>query len=69
MQLWDVLEGTKLFKVNGENNDEEYDDQRHLALITGLLGPPPRQLLADGKRTPLFYDPTGMQKLLTSRSD
>ena len=37
----------------------EYNDPAHLARITALLGPPPQDLLARGKRTSLFYDPEG----------
>ena len=36
-----------------------YDDQTHLVYITALLGPAPKDLLARGTRTSLFYDPDG----------
>jgi serine/threonine-protein kinase SRPK3 len=58
LQLWDLLEGGKLFDpVAGSRSESaEYDDSIHIAQITALLGAPPVELLARGKRTPLFYD-------------
>ena len=59
MQLWDLLEGRKLFNpldVKGE----DYDDQTHLAQITALLGPSPNDLLAKGRRTSMFYEADGL---------
>jgi len=60
-QLWDLLEGRSLFKSNvaKEGQKYEYDDQRHLALITALLGDPPQTLLTHGDRTSLFYNKDG----------
>ena len=37
----------------------KYDDEKHLAYITALLGPPPRELLNAGRRTAKFYTPEG----------
>ncbi len=44
----------------------KYDDQSHLAHITALLGPPPDELLAQGRRTPMFYDSEGSWTLRQS---
>lgn len=55
LKLWDLLEGRKLFDTGGD----EHDDQRHLGLITALLGPPPEQLVNSGRRAPMFYRPDG----------
>ena len=61
LQLWDLLEGKKLFKVaNPKVDTYEYDDQSHLAHITALLGPPPRELLTSGRRASMFYKSDGM---------
>ena len=61
LQLWDLLEGKKLFKVASSRAEHnEYDDQSHLAHITALLGPPPRELLTSGRRTSMFYTSDGM---------
>lgn len=54
-QLWDVLEGKKLFKDIDPLHVHEYDELGHLACITALLGHPPKELLDKGKRTPRFY--------------
>jgi serine/threonine-protein kinase SRPK3 len=59
-KLWDLLEGKLLFSAYGENKNEEYSDQKQLARITALIGPPPPQFLTRGKRSPLFYDSRGM---------
>ena len=37
----------------------EYDDRCHLAYITALLGPPPKELLTRGRRTSMFYNSEG----------
>ena len=73
LQLWDPMGGEKLFNPLDHSRDEydqklfnpldhsraEYDDQKHLAQITALLGPPPQELLARGRRTSLFYNANG----------
>ncbi|KIW15666.1 hypothetical protein PV08_05715 [Exophiala spinifera] len=61
VMLWDLLEGRSLIKSNvpKEGQKYEYDDQRHLALITALLGDPPQTLLTHGDRTSLFYNKDG----------
>ena len=60
LKLWDLLEGKKLFKVaNPKSKDDEYDDQTHLAYISALLGPPPRELLTSGRRASMFYKSDG----------
>ncbi|PKY06200.1 kinase-like protein [Aspergillus campestris IBT 28561] len=55
VMLWDVLEGKKLFKDIDPVHVHEYNELNHLARITALLGPPPKELLDKGKRTPCFY--------------
>ncbi|KAL8843403.1 MAG: hypothetical protein Q9176_002016 [Flavoplaca citrina] len=61
VMLWDSLEHKTLFEAV-DPLKSNYDDQTHLAHITALLGPPPRDLLALGKRTSMFYDPEGKLK-------
>jgi serine/threonine-protein kinase SRPK3 len=51
--------GKRLFEAVDPHNVDEYDDQKHLAYITALLGPPPRELLDVGDRTSMFYDRDG----------
>ena len=58
LQLWDSLENKTLFEAV-DPLKSDYDDQTHLAHITALLGPPPKDLLTRGKRTSMFYDPEG----------
>lgn len=58
-QLWDVLEGKKLFKDVDPLQVQEYDELNHLGHIAALLGPPPKELLGKGTRTDLFYKPDG----------
>ena len=54
-----MLEGKRLFEAVDPHSVDEYDDQKHLAYITALLGPPPRELLDVGDRTSMFYDRDG----------
>jgi serine/threonine-protein kinase SRPK3 len=51
-----LLEGKRLFEAVDPHSVDEYDDQKHLAYITALLGPPPKDLLDVGDRTSMFYD-------------
>ena len=55
-----MLEGKPLFKSGESNQVYQYDDQKHLACITALLGDAPQSLLSDGDRTSLFYTKDGM---------
>lgn len=59
-KLWELLEGKLLFDTNDPNKGNKYDDKTHLAHITALLGPPPRELLDGGRRTSMFYQPDGL---------
>ncbi|PLN79814.1 protein kinase-like protein [Aspergillus taichungensis] len=56
VMLWDVLEGNPLFRNIDPLRVHAYDEVGHLARITALLGPPPRELLGKGKRTLRFYN-------------
>lgn len=56
LQLWDVLEGRKLFKEVDPVQIEEYDELGHLAHICALLGAPPKDLLDRGARTERFFE-------------
>lgn len=53
-----MLENKPLFEAV-DPLKAHYDDQMHLAYITALLGLPPKELLARGTRTSMFYDPDG----------
>ncbi|EIT75121.1 hypothetical protein AO1008_02001 [Aspergillus oryzae 100-8] len=59
VMLWDLLEGKKLFKDVDPLRDQEYNEPNHLAYITSLLGPPPEDILARGRRSGLFYTADG----------
>ncbi|GES61291.1 kinase-like protein [Aspergillus terreus] len=62
VMLWDVLEGRKLFKEVDPVQIEEYDELGHLAHISALLGPPPKDLLDRGARTERFFELDGTFK-------
>jgi serine/threonine-protein kinase SRPK3 len=64
-KLWDLLEGRRLFEAVDPHDTCEYDDQKHLACITALLGPPPQELLDAGDRTSMFYNRDGESGDLT----
>ena len=53
-----MLENKPLFEAV-DSHKSAYDDRIHLAHITALLGEPPQDFLARGKRTPMVYDPEG----------
>ncbi|EHY60976.1 Serine/threonine-protein kinase SRPK [Exophiala dermatitidis] len=59
VMLWDLIEGSPLFKVDVPERVYEYDDQQHLGMITALLGDSPQSLLKQGDRTSLFYNVEG----------
>ena len=46
---------------------QKYDDRLHLASLTALLGPPPKDLLNLGRRTSQFYDADGEPNSLALR--
>ncbi|KAE8363790.1 hypothetical protein BDV27DRAFT_129476 [Aspergillus caelatus] len=48
-------EYTKLFKDVDPLRDQEYNEPNHLAHIESLLGSPPKDILARGKGSGLFY--------------
>ncbi|KAL4918365.1 kinase-like protein [Aspergillus aurantiobrunneus] len=60
VMLWDFMEGKPLFEPVDPHVVEEYDDQTHLAYITSLLGPAPRDFVQSGKRTSMFYTADGV---------
>ncbi|POR31911.1 Uncharacterized protein TPAR_07878 [Tolypocladium paradoxum] len=57
--LWDLLEGRPLFEAVDELKGAKYDEKKHLAYISALLGPAPTDLLNRGRRTSIFYRPDG----------
>ena len=59
VKLWDLLEGKNLFTAKGAG---DYDDQIHLAEMAALMGPPPKSLLSRGRRTKMFFHPSGHLK-------
>lgn len=61
MKLWDFLEGRTLFEAVDPRVVKEYDDETHLAYITSLLGPAPKDLVGRGKRTSMFYTAAGKE--------
>ncbi|KAH8713996.1 Serine/threonine-protein kinase SRPK [Beauveria bassiana] len=59
VMMWDLLEGKRLFDPIDKRISDRYDDSVHLAQLTGLLGPPPHDMLRSGQRTSMFYEPNG----------
>ncbi|CAG8067253.1 unnamed protein product [Penicillium salamii] len=57
--LWDFLEGRTLFEPIDPHIVDDYDEEKHLAYITSLLGPVPKELLEHGKRKSMFYTAAG----------
>ncbi|EEP79706.1 conserved hypothetical protein [Uncinocarpus reesii 1704] len=57
--LWDLLEDHGLFF---DPQTPQYSDERYLARIIAILGPPPPELLAQGKETSQYFDDEGKFK-------
>ncbi|PGH27962.1 CMGC/SRPK protein kinase [Polytolypa hystricis UAMH7299] len=55
--MWDCLAGKELFHEVDEGDD--YNEERHLAYMTALLGPPPKNMVQSGKPSSQFYDADG----------
>ncbi|KFG77760.1 hypothetical protein MANI_025646 [Metarhizium anisopliae] len=62
VMIWDLLEGRRLLDPIDKRMGEEYDERVHIAQLTGLLGPPPNDMLSSGQRTSIFYTPDGRFK-------
>ncbi|KAJ5130508.1 uncharacterized protein N7515_006547 [Penicillium bovifimosum] len=62
VMLWDFLEGRTLFEAVDPRIIEDYDGETHLAYITSLLGPAPKDFVGQGKRTSMFYTAAGILK-------
>ncbi|KAL9607746.1 MAG: hypothetical protein Q9167_007367 [Letrouitia subvulpina] len=60
--IWNLGVMVISFGIAVDPLKSDYDDQTHLAYITALLGPPPQDFLALGKRTSMFYGPKGKLK-------
>ncbi|OCL14839.1 CMGC protein kinase [Glonium stellatum] len=45
LMIWHIVETTEFFK-NVNNPDDKYDCPAHLAEMIGLLGPPPKEMIA-----------------------
>ncbi|KAI9757923.1 MAG: transcription factor TFIIIB subunit brf1 [Chaenotheca gracillima] len=52
--LWDMLEGKSLFEEL-DAGESQYDSEEHLAHMTALLGPPPKELLDRGEKTNKYF--------------
>jgi hypothetical protein len=57
-QAWDLLEGEPLFDVY-DKESVEMNDAHHLAAMTALLGPPPREFLERSVETKKYWDEDG----------
>ncbi|KAF8800234.1 kinase-like protein [Phlegmacium glaucopus] len=57
--LWDLLEGKALFDGADSAHGGEYTSRAHLAQLIGLLGSPPKELLARGTKSSLHFNASG----------
>lgn len=57
-QIWDIFEGGNLF-TGQDPEHKTYRSRAHIAEIVALLGPPPQDLLAQGKLTHKFFSDDG----------
>ena len=61
MQVWDVFEGGHLF-TGRDPEHHAYRSRMHLASIIALLGLPPQELIARGRRGAEFFTEDGAFK-------
>ena len=57
-QAWDLLERESLFDVYNRES-EELNNAHHLAAMTVILGPPPREFLERSEETSKYWDKDG----------
>lgn len=57
-QIWDLFEDKHLF-YGKDPMEDKYLTRAHLAEMIALMGPPPPELLKQGKRTAEFFDEDG----------
>jgi serine/threonine protein kinase len=56
-QIWDLFEGGRLFRAV---KDGYLNDEKHLAEMVSLMGPPPLKLLDRSENKYLYWDAEGM---------
>ena len=56
-EMWDLLENEPLFRA--QNSASRHDPQAHLAEMMTILGPPPKELLNEGRKTSSHFDANG----------
>ncbi|KAJ5709488.1 hypothetical protein N7493_010822 [Penicillium malachiteum] len=61
VMVWDLFEGKHLFYGN-DPDGKGYSTRAHLAEVMGLLGPPPLDMLQQGKRSHEFFTSDGKWK-------
>lgn len=61
VMLWDLFETFGLFDAI-DTRPNYYRPEKHLGLMIGLLGPPPKELIQRGKKSFLFFDADGKFK-------
>lgn len=59
-QLWDLFYCCGLFDITPDSRGLVSTEEAHLAQIISLLGPPPLDLLDQGKETSRYFDAKGM---------
>lgn len=66
-KVWDLLVGKHLFYGN-DPDGKGYSTRAHLAEVMGLLGPPPLDMVQQGKRSDEFFTSDGKYHFLTQCS-
>ena len=55
-KLWDLLEGKAPFDGSNFTHNREYTSHAHIAQFIDLLGPPPKEFLARGTNSGLYFN-------------
>ena len=62
-QIFELLQGRVLFKGRADPTGAWTAEEDHLAQMIELFGPLPKDLLAKGRSSGLFFDKDGMLKI------
>ncbi|CAG7966394.1 unnamed protein product [Penicillium olsonii] len=60
--IWELLCGTGPFDCSTSSSDSTYSEEKHLASIISLIGPPPEDMLRRGSRSSRYFNDDGQFK-------
>lgn len=61
LKIWELVEGRPFFRSEMEG---EHDDERHLAEMVSVMGPPPKAFLERSEKCQKYWDTEGAEELM-----